>query len=85
MYEKKRERKNPRKHGGRAISIIIDVLQSRLHTLAHTVLAMTAASEHDKFHNVGSRAKWGVEGKEGRRGKKWCFTLSGYYGVATAS
>lgn len=34
------------------ISIIIDVLQSRLHTLAHTDLNMTAPTEHDKFHNV---------------------------------
>lgn len=49
--------KKPWKHGGGAISIIIDVLQSRLHTLAHTVLAMTAATEHDKFHNVGKKKK----------------------------
>lgn len=82
---KKREGKKTWKHGGGAISIIIDVLQSRLHTLAHTVLAMTAASEHDKFHNVGSRAKWGWRGRKEGGGEKTYFTLSGYYGSATAS
>jgi len=46
------ERKKERKTSTRGISIIIDVLQSRLHTLAHTVLNMTAPTEHDKFHNV---------------------------------
>lgn len=62
---KKKKKKKPWKHGSGAISIIIDVLQSRLHTLAHTVLAMTAATEHDKFHNVEKK-------------KKRYFALSGY-------
>lgn len=66
---RRKKKKKLRKHGGGAISIIIDVLQSRLHTLAHTVLAMTAASEHDKFHNVGSRVTWRVEGRKERREK----------------
>lgn len=66
MYGRK---KNRWKHGGGAISIIIDVLQSRLHTLAHTVLAVTAASEHDKFHNVGSGVKWGGGGEKRKEGK----------------
>lgn len=43
------------KHGSEAISIIIDVSQSRLHTLAHTVLAVTAPTEHDKFCNMGKK------------------------------
>lgn len=49
-YCTKRGKKEKTSTGG--ISIIIDVLQSRLHTLAHTVLNMTAPTEHDKFHNV---------------------------------
>lgn len=83
MYEKKRGKKLW-KHGGGAISIIIDVLQSRLHTLAHTVLAVTAASEHDKFHNVGSRVERGVEGRKEMGGIRY-FTLRRYYGGMAAS
>lgn len=54
------------------------MLQSRLHTLAHTVLALTAATEHDKFHNVGGKKVFcSLRALKGKKTNKEAFALAG--------